>query len=85
MLEERPSREEGPEHRAVMGSSLGGLVSFLVGHVMYIIGLLRFDDITPPLLFVGVLVVLAASCASFFVVGRMLNKLDLVGVLKARD
>lgn len=33
----------------------------------------------------AVLVVLAASCASFFVVGRMLNKLDLVGVLKARD
>jgi putative ABC transport system permease protein len=33
----------------------------------------------------AVLVVLAASCASFIVVGRMLNKLDMVGVLKARD
>ena len=40
---------------------IGGLVSFLIGHVMYIIGLLRFDEITPPLLFVGVLVVLVAA------------------------
>jgi alkenylglycerophosphocholine/alkenylglycerophosphoethanolamine hydrolase len=40
---------------------IGGLVSFLVGHVMYIIGLLRFDDITPPLLLVGVVLVLVAA------------------------
>lgn len=40
---------------------IGGLVSFLIGHVMYVIGLLRFDDITPPLLLVGVLVVLVAA------------------------
>ncbi len=33
----------------------------------------------------AVLVVLAASCASFIVVGRMLRQLDMVGVLKARD
>lgn len=33
----------------------------------------------------AVLVVLAASCASFIVVSRMLRKLDMVGVLKARD
>lgn len=33
----------------------------------------------------SVLVVVAAACASFVVVGRMLNKLDMVGVLKARD
>jgi putative ABC transport system permease protein len=33
----------------------------------------------------AVLVVLAASCASFIVVGRMLSRLDMVGVLKARD
>jgi putative ABC transport system permease protein len=33
----------------------------------------------------SVLVVLAASCASFLVVGRMLRQLDMVGVLKARD
>ena len=33
----------------------------------------------------SVLVVLAASCASFLVVGRMLWQLDMVGVLKARD
>jgi uncharacterized membrane protein YhhN len=40
---------------------LGGLVSFLVGHVMYVIGLLRFDDVTPPLLLVGVVVVFIAA------------------------
>lgn len=33
----------------------------------------------------SVLVVLLASCASFAVVSRMLGKLDMVGVLKARD
>ncbi|MDB6004538.1 MAG: hypothetical protein JWR15_1525 [Prosthecobacter sp.] len=33
----------------------------------------------------AVLVVLTASCASFIVVSRMLRKLDMVGVLKARD
>jgi putative ABC transport system permease protein len=33
----------------------------------------------------AVLVVLLAALASFLVVGRMLRKLDLVGVLKARD
>ncbi len=33
----------------------------------------------------AVMVVLLASLASFLVVGRMLKKLDLVGVLKARD
>ena len=39
---------------------LGGLVSFLVGHVMYVIGLLQFD-VEPPLLMVGVLLVLIAA------------------------
>jgi putative ABC transport system permease protein len=34
---------------------------------------------------VSVLVVAAAACSSFIVVGRMLRKLDMVGVLKARD
>jgi putative ABC transport system permease protein len=33
----------------------------------------------------AVLVVLGAAGASFIVVSRMLRKLDLVGVLKARD
>ena len=33
----------------------------------------------------AVFVVLLASCASFAVVSRMLSKLDMVGVLKARD
>jgi putative ABC transport system permease protein len=33
----------------------------------------------------AVVVVLIASCASFIVVSRMLRKLDMVGVLKARD
>ena len=39
---------------------IGGLVSFLVGHVMYVVALLQFD-ITPPLLFVGVVAVLVAA------------------------
>lgn len=34
---------------------------------------------------ISVLVVAAAACSSFIVVGRMLRKLDMVGVLKARD
>lgn len=34
---------------------------------------------------ISVLVVAAAACSSFIVVGRMLKKLDMVGVLKARD
>ena len=33
----------------------------------------------------AILVVTTAAGASFFVVSRMLKKLDLVGVLKARD
>lgn len=33
----------------------------------------------------AILVVLTAACASFWVVSRMLSKLDMVGVLKARD
>jgi putative ABC transport system permease protein len=33
----------------------------------------------------AIMVVVIAACASFAVVARMLNKLDLVGVLKARD
>lgn len=40
---------------------IGGLVSFLFGHVMYVIGLVRFGEVTPPLLFVGVALVLGAS------------------------
>ena len=34
---------------------------------------------------VSVLVVGIASAASFFVVARMLRKLDMIAVLKARD
>lgn len=40
---------------------IGGLVSFLMGHVMYVIGLLSFDEVTPPMLFVGVMLVLIAA------------------------
>src|SRR5689334_7721615 len=36
---------------------IGGLIAFLLGHVMYIIGLLQLD-ITPPLLMVGTVLVL---------------------------
>ncbi len=39
---------------------IGGLIAFLLGHVMYIIGLLQLD-ITPPLLMVGTLLVLVAA------------------------
>ncbi len=54
---------------------LGGLVSFLVGHVMYVIGLLQFD-IEPPLLMVGVvLVLIAAAVVGSKVVGGA-RKLD---------
>jgi putative ABC transport system permease protein len=34
---------------------------------------------------IAIIVVAGASCASFLVVSRMLKKLDMVGVLKARD
>jgi uncharacterized membrane protein YhhN len=40
---------------------IGGLVSFLMGHVMYVVGLVSFDDVTPPMLFVGVLLVFVAA------------------------
>jgi uncharacterized membrane protein YhhN len=40
---------------------IGGLASFLVGHLMYVVGLVRFGDTTPALLGVGVVLVLAAS------------------------
>lgn len=39
---------------------LGGLVSFLLGHVMYVIGLLQLD-IEGPSMLVGVVLVLAAA------------------------
>jgi alkenylglycerophosphocholine hydrolase len=39
---------------------IGGLSSFLVGHVMYVVALLQFD-IEPPALLVGVVIVLVAS------------------------
>jgi uncharacterized membrane protein YhhN len=39
---------------------LGGLVSFLLGHVMYVVALLQLG-IEPPMLFVGVVLVLVAS------------------------
>ena len=41
--------------------------------------------ITPPTYLVAMLVVLTAAAASFWVVSRLLSKLDMVGVLKARD
>jgi uncharacterized membrane protein YhhN len=39
---------------------IGGLIAFLMAHVAYVVGLTQFD-LTPPLLFVGVLVVLIAA------------------------
>jgi putative ABC transport system permease protein len=41
--------------------------------------------ITPPTYITAMIVVLSAATASFLVVGRLVKKLDLVGVLKARD
>ena len=40
---------------------IGGLASFLVGHVMYVVALLQFGDISPALLMVGVALVLVAA------------------------
>ena len=42
-------------------------------------------QINPSTYSVAVIVVASAACASFIVVSRMLKKLDMVGVLKARD
>ena len=61
------------------------------GLATFIIETVRTETVRLPLQIslntytMAVLVVLAASCASFIVVGRMLRKLDMVGVLKARD
>lgn len=41
--------------------------------------------ISPPTYITAMLVVLTAAAASFWVVSRLLKKLDMVGVLKARD
>jgi putative ABC transport system permease protein len=41
--------------------------------------------INPSTYAIAVIVVLAAALSSFALVSRMLAKLDLVGVLKARD
>lgn len=40
---------------------LGGLVSFLLGHMMYVAGLVRFDDLSTPMLLAGVLLVFVAA------------------------
>ncbi|WP_395744095.1 ABC transporter permease [Prosthecobacter sp.] len=67
-----------------------GLV-FGRGLATFIIAKVSTETIRMPLLIsthtyaMAVLVVAAASCASFIVVSRMLRKLDMVGVLKARD
>jgi len=39
---------------------IGGLIAFLLAHVMYILGLLQFD-ITPPLLMLGTVLALIAA------------------------
>lgn len=61
------------------------------GLATFIIAKVSTETIRMPLVIslntytMAVLVVAAASCASFLVVSRMLRKLDMVGVLKARD
>ena len=61
------------------------------GLATFIISKVSTETIRMPLVIslhtytMAVLVVAAASCASFIVVSRMLRQLDMVGVLKARD
>ena len=61
------------------------------GLATYIISAISTETIRMPLTIStftqarAVLVVMSAAVCSFWVVGRMLRKLDLVGVLKARD
>ena len=61
------------------------------GLATFIISAISTETIRMPLVIStftqanAVLVVLSAAVCSFWVVSRMLNKLDLVGVLKARD
>ncbi len=61
------------------------------GLATFIIGAVSTETIRLPLVIsmrtqaTALLVVMLAACASFLVVSRMLRKLDLVGVLKARD
>lgn len=61
------------------------------GLTTFIIGSFSTETVRMPLVIstfsymTAILVVTGAACASFVVVSRMLKKLDLVGVLKARD
>jgi putative ABC transport system permease protein len=61
------------------------------GLTMFIMGSFSTETVRMPLAIspstysIAIIVVLSAACASFAVVSRMLNKLDMVGVLKARD
>jgi len=61
------------------------------GLTVFIISTVSTEAVRMPLVVsaytysVAIIVVTTAACCSFAVVGRMLNKLDLVGVLKARE
>jgi len=55
---------------------IGGLASFLVGHVMYVIALLQFGDISPALLMLGVVLVLVAAAVIGSRVVRGAGKAD---------
>jgi putative ABC transport system permease protein len=61
------------------------------GLTMFIMGSFSTETVRMPLAIspstysIAIIVVLSAACASFAVVSRMLHKLDMVGVLKARD
>ena len=61
------------------------------GLTMFIMGSFSTETVRMPLAIgpstysIAIIVVLSAACASFAVVSRMLTKLDMVGVLKARD
>lgn len=74
----------------VLGALPFGLL-FGNGLTTFIINSFSTETVRMPLVIspgsytTAILVVTGAACASFVVVSRMLKKLDLVGVLKARD
>lgn len=74
----------------VLGALPFGLL-FGRGLTTFIINSFSTETVRMPLVIspssysIAIIVVTGAACASFVVVSRMLKKLDLVGVLKARD
>jgi len=88
-----------PEVRAVLVGELGLLVLLALpagllfgkGLALFIMSSFSTETVRLPIVIndstysIAVIVVLTAAVSSFALVSRMLSKLDLVGVLKARD